>query len=326
MEATIIHRVHGVLEKNILEIKQADKGKRVLVLTHFDKGYTRIILDSKEGWIPTKCISIDECPPFMGKLNHKNAVEKLELAPERSCLLYFSEITSNYVLAIKFNKFHHIVIKRKEGGRDFYAFNDFFPSINVMLRGIANDDIYPLLFEEIDLEDEIICQAGLTTINKYIQSKNDEDALLLNRNVLDNLDKATIEAIFYDEQDSLLKIANGTVKNKRYDLWQRDERRELMALSIRDPFTDESWDYSIELIETSIDEDHMFLLYVILPSFLISLYARLFKCTHEEAERCIKKTPLRPEDDFPLRDCKKCGQFFLSKIEMETHKPCHKRK
>ena len=44
-----------------------------------------------------------------------------------------------------------------------------------MLRGIANDDIYPLLFEEIDLEDEIICQAGLTTINKYIQSKNDED-------------------------------------------------------------------------------------------------------------------------------------------------------
>ena len=66
MEATIIHRVHGVLEKNILEIKQADKGKRVLVLTHFDKGYTRIILDSKEGWIPTKCISIDEFPPFLG--------------------------------------------------------------------------------------------------------------------------------------------------------------------------------------------------------------------------------------------------------------------
>ena len=62
----------------------------MLVLTHFDKGYTRVIFDSKEGWIPTKCISIDECPPFKGKLHYKDAEEKLEL--------YFSEITSNYVL------------------------------------------------------------------------------------------------------------------------------------------------------------------------------------------------------------------------------------
>ena len=90
MEATIIHRVHGIPEKNVLEIKKQDKGKRVLVLTHFDNGYTRVIFDSKEGWIPTKCISIDECPPFKGKLHYKDAEEKLEL--------YFSEITSNYVL------------------------------------------------------------------------------------------------------------------------------------------------------------------------------------------------------------------------------------
>ena len=136
MEASIICNVGGNDQDNVLNVKEADIGKDILVIVdQTSRDYCRVLLYGTETYIPKSCIKLKPFPSFYGEITNTEAEEILSSDEEKLAIISLRQRILNFIISLKVKggQIKHFIIKRKID-RFKVQGNEYFPSINRLLE------------------------------------------------------------------------------------------------------------------------------------------------------------------------------------------------